>query len=124
MGQTYQGYGDIAYHFLIGKDGAVYEARPLEYRGAHVFGHNDHNIGIAFLGDYSSNPLSKEQVTSAVKLSEGLNNRFGESHGGIAQPLPIFTHGEFDPKKHEELTGAKYQIQFIKHVTSTEWGFN
>ncbi len=41
----------IGYHYLVGKDGKVYEGRPVKYQGAHC-GDNAHNLGISMIGDY------------------------------------------------------------------------
>lgn len=40
----------IGYHFLIGKDGKIYEGRPVRYQGAHC-GDNANNLGISVIGD-------------------------------------------------------------------------
>jgi len=45
-----RGYDDIAYHFGIAPDGAVYEGRALEWVGAHAGKEcNPGSVGIAFL---------------------------------------------------------------------------
>ena len=68
---------DIGYHFIIGANGDIYEGRPLNVLGAHVFGHNTGNIGICFLGKFSNNPndkrcLTSEQIASGHKLMDCL----------------------------------------------------
>lgn len=45
-----QGYDCIGYHYVIGLDGLVETGRPLERKGAHVYGHNTHSIGICLIG--------------------------------------------------------------------------
>lgn len=45
-----RGFRSIGYHYLIHPDGSVEPARPIERAGAHCFGHNDHSIGIAYIG--------------------------------------------------------------------------
>jgi hypothetical protein len=60
---------DVGYHFMISEDGTIYEGRSLEYAGAHVKGHNQGNVGIAFLGNYSTRALSKNQVGAAEPVS-------------------------------------------------------
>ena len=47
------GWADIGYHYLIGRDGNVYEGRPLHAQGAHCGGaRNRHNLGVAVIGDF------------------------------------------------------------------------
>ncbi|XP_065277171.1 peptidoglycan-recognition protein SC2-like [Emys orbicularis] len=48
------GWTDIAYNFLIGEDGNVYEGRGWSTVGAHASGWNDRSLGLAFLGTFSS----------------------------------------------------------------------
>ena len=49
-----RGWCDVGYHFLVTLDGTVWEARPLEFLGAHVLNHNTGNIGVSFVGCYDS----------------------------------------------------------------------
>jgi N-acetylmuramoyl-L-alanine amidase len=72
------GYCDIAYQFLIGWDGSVWEGRPYDYySGATGGGNNDGNTAISFLGCYDSvacvglagpHVPSTETLTSAHNL--------------------------------------------------------
>lgn len=41
---------DIAYNFLVGNDGNVYEGRGWKRVGAHTQGYNSRAIGISFVG--------------------------------------------------------------------------
>jgi RHS repeat-associated protein len=53
--QMNDGYYDIAYHFIIGADGTIYEGRDIGVRGSHVSADakNTGKIGILWLGDFS-----------------------------------------------------------------------
>ena len=44
-------WADIAYSFLIDKNGVIFEGRGWDVAGAHTQGHNSSSIGVAFLGD-------------------------------------------------------------------------
>jgi RHS repeat-associated protein len=50
--QMQGGYYDIAYHFVIGQDGTIYQGRDISVRGAHVESANTGRIGILWLGDF------------------------------------------------------------------------
>lgn len=45
-----RGWSDIAYHYIIGRDGSVGFGRPLETAGAHTKGHNANSIGVCLIG--------------------------------------------------------------------------
>jgi len=47
-------YADIAYHYVIDANGAIYEGRPLGIKGAHTQLFNGGNIGIVVAGDFES----------------------------------------------------------------------
>lgn len=52
-----EGMADIGYHFLIGRDGKIFQGRPLYAQGAHASGENNvGNIGICLLGNFVAQP--------------------------------------------------------------------
>ena len=69
-------YGTVGYHFVIGKDGTVYEGTPLENKGSHVELANTGKIGIAIVGDFEPDafdlwdktPPSESQLISMFRL--------------------------------------------------------
>lgn len=69
--QTYHiesnNWHDIAYNFLIGCDGNVYEGRGWDKVGAHTYGYNKKAIGISFIGCFIS-ILPPEISLNACKL--------------------------------------------------------
>jgi hypothetical protein len=71
-----RGWCDVGYHFLIGSDGRVYEGRPLHLLGAHVASNNTGNIGISFMGTYSSTAPTATQMCSAARLQRRLHMDF------------------------------------------------
>jgi N-acetylmuramoyl-L-alanine amidase len=46
------GYNDIAFNFLIGDDGNVYEGRGWEVTGQHTPSFNEKSLGFAFIGNF------------------------------------------------------------------------
>lgn len=86
-----RGWADIGYHFAIDPAGRIWEARPLTLQGAHVRGHNEHNLGIVLLGNFE-----EEQPTPAAlgALTRFVADRM-KRHG---VPLArLFTHRELGP---------------------------
>jgi len=64
------GWGDIGYHYLIDRDGVIYEGRAggKSVIGAHVYCANTSTIGIAMIGNFQRYAPSDEQLTSVRKL--------------------------------------------------------
>jgi hypothetical protein len=54
----------IGYHYLVGKDGRVYEGRPVQYQGAHVSGSNENNLGISVMGDFHRHLPNDRQIAA------------------------------------------------------------
>ena len=62
------GWADIGYHFLIGRDGKIYEGRPSILQGAHTGGHNENNLGISMIGNFMHRLPSSQQLSALKKL--------------------------------------------------------
>jgi hypothetical protein len=71
-----RGWCDIAYNYLISRDGRVWVGRGARRMGGHVFNENSGNVGISFIGTYSSTRLSLAQRRNAARLLRRLHNRF------------------------------------------------
>jgi hypothetical protein len=56
-------WNDIGYNFLIAPSGRVYEGRGKDVVGAHTEGHNE-DCGIAFIGNYDVDTLTRAQITA------------------------------------------------------------
>jgi len=115
--EDYSSYGDVGYHFMIGKDGTIFEGRSLTYRGAHVMNANERNIGIALLGDYSTTSVTSAQVRSAKILIRELNRAYHVNLNANGLPY-VFTHRELAPDgpyaRPDELRGAQTQTDDIE----------
>lgn len=68
----------IGYHYVVGRNGEVVEARPLGESGAHAKGHNS-DIGICLIGGFGSDAddlavehYTSEQLSSLYKLISDL----------------------------------------------------
>jgi N-acetylmuramoyl-L-alanine amidase len=81
-------WADIAYHFVVDRAGRVWQARPLAYQGAHVKGHNEHNLGIVLLGNFEVQSPTAAQL---VSLRGFIGFARGLYHVSLDQ---VFTHGE------------------------------
>ncbi|MDZ4831031.1 MAG: peptidoglycan recognition family protein [Phycisphaerae bacterium] len=61
------GYADIGYHFVIDREGRVWEGRSLKYQGAHVKKHNEGNVGIMCLGNFEEQTPTPKQLAGLSK---------------------------------------------------------
>ena len=87
-----RGWADIGYHWLIGRDGNVYEGRVLTVQGAHAGGgNNTNNLGISVIGDFTTElPDPKQLTTVELFLTEQLT----KYEVPIAE---LFGHRDFKP---------------------------
>jgi LysM repeat protein len=65
----------IGYHYLIGKDGKIYEGRPVKFQGAHC-GKNENNLGISVIGDCHHNLPNPKQLRALKAFLEDQRARF------------------------------------------------
>lgn len=63
-------WSDIAYNFLIGGDGAVYEGRGWTKVGAHTYAYNSISIGIAFIGTFINEVPNEKMLNAFNNLAE------------------------------------------------------
>jgi hypothetical protein len=85
---TDRNWADIAYHFAVDRAGRVWQARPLVYQGAHVKGHNDHNLGIVLLGNFEAQTPTAAQLWSLATFIAFLRPLYKVSLDNV------YTHGE------------------------------
>lgn len=68
-----RGWCDIGYNFLVSRDGRVWRGRGARIVGAHVEGHNTGNVGISFIGTYTSTAPTQTQMCQSAKLLRRLH---------------------------------------------------
>lgn len=61
-----RGYGDIGYHWLIGRSGKIYKGRSEEIVGAHAYGANTGSIGICMLYGSQDRNVTAESINTLV----------------------------------------------------------
>lgn len=72
-------WGDIAYNYIVGQRGQIYEWRAGgDYvAGIHALYNNRGTVGIVVLGDYTQNHLNQEQIAGLEKLIPFLAQKYG-----------------------------------------------
>jgi len=83
-----RGWGDIGYHYIVDREGKVWEGRPIAYQGAHVRNNNEHNLGILVLGNFDKQTPSDPQLNGLVTSIKA----FQTQHK--VQKRRVFTHQE------------------------------
>lgn len=70
------GWSGIGYHFVVQKDGTIYEGRPLNTLGAHCIGFNSNSIGVCFEGNFNSEKPTDKQIYSGRELLSYLQGKY------------------------------------------------
>ena len=65
-------WDDIAYSYLVGEDGGVYEGRGADVRSATAHGWNDESFGIAFIGNFTERRPSAQAMQAMCLLLDWL----------------------------------------------------
>ena len=95
-----QKFDDIGYHFMIDKEGLIFEGRKLYYKGAHVKDNNTKIVGICLLADLH------HQLWDSTDDNSG-NKSLHRSLARLSVELAKMFHGiyYFDGHKHYLHTG-------------------
>lgn len=91
-----QGFRKIGYHYVIDIDGLIEKGRDLEEIGAHCKGHNEHSIGICYIGGRGKDGQYKDTRTENQKTSMKLLWQY--LHMLYPNAL-IFGHNDLNPHK-------------------------
>jgi N-acetylmuramoyl-L-alanine amidase len=78
-----KGWAAIGYHFLVGKDGKVYEGRPAKYQGAHTSTQNENNLGVSVIGDFMHKSPSPRQLSALKAFLDDKRGEYGVGKGRI-----------------------------------------
>lgn len=77
------GWAGIGYHFLVRKNGKIYEGRPINTVGAHCTGENSDSIGICFEGDFTTDTMTNKQLKAGQELIAYLVKLYGLSMSDV-----------------------------------------
>jgi hypothetical protein len=131
--QGTRGWCDIGYHFLISRDGRIWEGRPAQRTASHVANANTNNIGIAFMGTFTKVAPTQAQLAAAATLVAELKAQYGiasgtlkghRDHGGTECPgntlyglLPMIDgKGGMPPKPPTDPQPGQYVLKGTIHV--------
>ncbi len=75
-GHRGRGFSDIGYHYIIDREGRVWEGRNLRWQGAHVSKHNEQNIGILVAGNFDIQKPTSDQLEGLRQHVRTLKTRY------------------------------------------------
>ena len=102
----HNGWPGIGYHFVIQKDGSIFQTNDLETVSYHVSNHNTRSIGICLTGDYDTQQPPQVQLDQCGFLIAALRNK-------LLQALEISGHRDFSTKS---CPGSNVDLAYIKRV--------
>ncbi len=83
------GFADVGYHFMLDRDGRIYQGRSLLVRGAHTAGFNTGTVGICLLGHFDVYWPSHAQLSNLQGLLCFLLDQYPLTH--------LAGHQDFQP---------------------------
>ena len=86
-----RGWPGIGYHFVIQKDGGIYQTNRLDTISYHVSGQNTNSIGICLTGNYDKQQPPAVQFQACAQLIAALRQNF-------VQELDLRAHADFSAK--------------------------
>lgn len=92
------GWRAIGYHYLIDRDGQIYNGRPVEQTGAFEPRVNATAIGICLLGGFgaaANDPFEKHYTPAQDDALRGLIEQLHERHPGIVK---VTGHNDYSSK--------------------------
>jgi hypothetical protein len=102
--QNNQNWADIGYHFIIDRQGTVWQGRELRYQGAHVGGANEGNVGVMLMGNFQEQQPASAQVASLQRTVQAIQRTFR------IPATQVRTHREW-PTAATECPGSMLQAQ-------------
>lgn len=102
------GWRSIGYHFLIKKDGTVYQCKNYDQVGTHVAGFNTPSIGIVMNGNFENTVPTQAQIETCEALIRKILEDFGRQ-------LTIIGHKEA-PNAATLCPGRNFPLAFFKKI--------
>lgn len=81
----------VGYHYLIEKDGSVFQARDEREGGAHTRGKNFSSIGVCLSGNFDVENPPAAQVSALAGFLRNVLSRYNLA------PSVVFPHRRFNP---------------------------
>lgn len=70
--QDTRGWCDVGYHYLISRDGKIFEGTPVAKVASHTAKQNSRNIGICYLGSYDTLKINDAQIKAGASILKAI----------------------------------------------------
>lgn len=126
----------LSYHYMIDKDGTVYEYVDPTRIAFHSMSKNNNTIGIAFTGGGKYGPASDLQVEACIELLKQIKNDQpsvkyvtghkhidprGKFNGKRLDPWKIDPRFEGEPENGIDLAADRKAMEFIERKSGLEF---
>lgn len=72
-----RGWCDLGYHYVVSRDGRIWQGRPENRLGAHVANRNSGSVGISFMGNFMEDRPNDDMLNSTGALVRWLRDTYG-----------------------------------------------
>lgn len=103
-----RGWPGIGYHYVIQKDGTIYQTNRWETVSYHTSGQNTGSIGVCLTGNYNTQQPPQAQMNAAAKLVRYLRNN-------IQQGLMLNQHRQY---QQTSCPGANLDLDAIDRLSA------
>jgi hypothetical protein len=107
VGHRGRGWADIGYHYVVDRNGRVWEGRDMKWQGAHVQGRNEGNIGVLCLGNFELQSPSDKQLEATEQILSCLMQKHR------VPPSRVLSHREW-PDASTACPGKVLQREFVR----------
>ena len=91
------GWKGCGYHYVIPTDGTIEQGRPEEMVGAHCKNHNNHSIGVCYIGGLAADGQTPQDTRTEAQ-KRALRQLLEDLHKRYPKAL-IVGHSDLDPRK-------------------------
>ena len=117
---------NLGYHFMIEKDGTVYEYAPVHRYMSHAYRYNRGSAGVCFIGGGKYGPASECQIEAVIEVLRMLAFDFPAittvtGHKHVDRRGPHLRRGKIDPRfegEPEQSIDWKIDEKFMKRIAN------
>lgn len=114
MNQSYDdyhrklGWGGIAYHYNIARDGTILCLRPVAVKGAHVGNYNSYNVGVMCHGTIGDRPSAEQEKSYRWLLNNAHTSKMPAAHRTAVplKGLPKYGHNDWSGHQTNSCPGS------------------
>lgn len=110
-----KGWGDIGYHYIVDRNGRLWEGRPIAWQGAHVKDCNPGNIGVMCMGNFDRQAPSQAQIATLNRQVNWLMKNYRVAASRLR------THQEW-PSAATACPGVNLQRYMVSARNSRQFG--